>query len=607
MTELEDFLADLQVEIKTTAETDGEGSTAAFVKIIMDYLHTGDILSDEFSPAFFRGTGKRNRSLRIDGYEYAEIDNSMTLVVADYVDVEQRDTLTKTEAEKHFEKVCYFLEEVIERGIDVEESTPVSDLVDYLSGKNRLENIQKFRIFLLTNTKMSSRIKELQHDPISGIPVELQVWGVDRVYEMVFSSTGRENIDVDFMELSGGIPCIEAHGLNASDYRSYLCVIPGNTLADIYDKYGGRLLEENVRMFLTNKSGVNKKIRATIKENPEKFFAYNNGISVTVRDITIEERDGGKYITHTDDFQIINGGQTTASLSQARYKDKYDLSSIQVPMKLTWLIDTDPDKVSQLVRNISYSANSQNKVTDADFFSSHPYHQIIERHSRQIYAPATGGMQHSTQWYYERVRGQYQHEMARMSAAEKKKFKAKCPDTQKFDKNVISKVRNIWDMKPDVVSKGAAFNLNKFADAVSKTWEEQKDSYDDKYFKESVALLILFKDTDKMIPKQEWYSSGYKANLVAYSISLFHYFLETQYPKMSLNLMYIWNKQEVPDVIKRYIQRLSELVYYTITDEDRPTENVTQWCKQQKCWESVKNSCVMQIGNDIEPFLVPKV
>ena len=606
MTNIDDFLADLRVEIKTTAETDGEGSTAAFVKIIMDYLHTGDVLSDEFCPSFYRGVGKYNRSLRVDGYEYAEIDNSMTLVIADYVDVEQRDTLTRTDAEKHFEKVCYFLEEVIERGIDVEESTPVSDLVDYLSGKGRLDNIQKFRIFLLTNTKMSSRIKELQHNPISGIPVELQVWGVDRVYEMVFSSTGRENIDVDFAELSGGIPCIEAPGLNASDYRSYLCVIPGNTLADIYDKYGGRLLEENVRMFLTNKSGVNKKIRATIKENPEKFFAYNNGISVTVRDITIEERRDGKYITHTDDFQIINGGQTTASLSQARYKDKYDLSNIQVPMKLTWLIDTDPDKISQLVRNISYSANSQNKVTDADFFSSHPYHQIIERHSRHIYAPATGGMQHSTQWYYERVRGQYQHEMARMTSAEKKKFKAKCPETQKFDKNIISKVRNIWEMKPDVVSKGAAFNLNKFADTVSKTWEEQKDSYDDKYFKESIALLILFKDTDKMIPKQEWYSGGYKANLVIYSLSLFHYLLETQYPKMSLNLMYIWNKQEVPEVIKMYIRKLSELVYYTITDEDRPTENVTQWCKQQKCWEAVKSSCVMQISSDIEPFLVCK-
>lgn len=605
MTDIEDFKEDFYVKVKSKAEADGEGTSAAFVKIFTECLFDGDVISNSINPAFFKGTGKHNRSIRIDGYLYDEIDQSMIIVISDYSDEENRGVLTKSDAEKIFSKVYCFIEEVFEDNLDLEESTPAADLADYLTSKETRNNIQKYRIFLLTNTVMSSRIKELDSEDINSVPVELQIWDLNRLYDMLNSDTGRELLSINFRELNGGLRCIEANTPSAEDYKSYLCVISGNTLADIYDKYGGRLLEENVRMFLSNKSGVNKKIRKTIQEEPEKFFAYNNGISVTVRNAEFEERDDGMFITATDDFQIINGGQTTASLSQARYKDHYNLDGISVPMKLTWLIDKDPDKVSQLVRSISYSANSQNKVTDADFFSSHPFHQLMERASRKVYAPAVGGMQHATQWYYERVRGQYQHEMARMTTSEKNGFKARCPDYQKFDKNIISKVRNTWDMKPDVVSKGSVYNIKNFADSISKTWDEMSGSYDDLYFKESVALLILFNDTDRMIPKQDWYSQGgYKGNLVIYSISLFHHLLKVQFKGKDLNLMHIWNKQAVPELIRNILKDLAMMVYQAITDDERPIENVTQWCKREKCWDSVKNSCSVSLPSELELYLV---
>jgi len=599
-----DFKKEIWTDIKTTACIDGDGSSAAFVKIIAKYLCDADVLPELIS-SFYLGKGRKNRNLRVDGYSYEEIDNSMTLVICDYQDEEKRDALIKTEAEKHFDKLKYFIEEGLESRLEVEESTPVSDLVNYLTSDATRKNIRKFRLFLITNTVMSARIKELPSDAILGIPVELQIWDLDRVFQLYTSDTGRENIEIDFQELAGGIPCMEASDLNTENYKSYLCIIPGKTLADIYDKYGGRLLEENVRMFLSNKSSVNKKINKTIVEMPGNFFAYNNGISVTVRDLLIETRNDGRYITYAHDFQIINGGQTTASISTARYKDKVGLDNIYVPMKLTWMIDRDQDNANKLIRDISYSANSQNKVTEADFFSTHPFHIRMEKISREIFAPAIGGTQYATQWFYERVRGQYLQSQARMTKASKDKFILRNPKSQVINKTDIAKVQNTWAMKPDIVSKGAQSNFKDFAKDITNAWEINNDVYDGQYYKETVALYILFKYAEDMITHQSWYEGGFRANIVTYSLAFFHKCINEQFPNQKLNFMLIWSRQSVPDVIKDDLISISKLVYDTITDEDRPTENVTQWCKRSKCWEQVQQS-YLSLNEKIKVLLIPK-
>ena len=141
-----------------------------------------------------------------------------------------------------------------------------------------------------------------------------------------------------------GIPCLVANDAATAEYTSYLCVIPGPALADIYDAYGSILLEANVRSFLSTKVAVNKKMRATILTEPARFFAYNNGISALAKDVKTRQSRDGLYITSAKDFQIINGGQTTASLSNARYKDKADLGSIFVQMKLTEIGETGTDE-----------------------------------------------------------------------------------------------------------------------------------------------------------------------------------------------------------------------------------------------------------------------
>jgi hypothetical protein len=239
---------------------------------------------------------------------------------------------------------------------------------------------------------MSAAIKSVDIEDYSGIPVEGQIWDIDRLFRVCCSEQGRQVIEINFKEYcTDGIPCLEASSAATDQYSSYLGVIPGIVLADIYDKFGSKLLEGNVRSFLSTKVAVNKKIRSTILNSPKMFFAFNNGISATAMDVVIENTDHGRFITFVRDFQIINGGQTTASISNARYKDKADLEEIYVQMKLTEIDESTPEESDELIRNISRSSNSQNKVSDADFFASHPFHRRMEQISRLLFAPAADG------------------------------------------------------------------------------------------------------------------------------------------------------------------------------------------------------------------------
>lgn len=595
--DVRDFHKDFLEEIKATAATEGAGSNAAFVEVASAYLVNAEVLSD-FTPAFYLGTGKNSRRIRVDGYVLDEFDMTFSLVIADYTGDENRDTLTRSVASGFFDRLMYFIEEVYGSKLHraVEPSTPAADLIELM--RMYKDRIRKYRLILLTDGFMSNRISEIDAREFNNIPVECQIWDIDRIFRVCFSDLGRQDIEIDFKMYTGGkgIPCIEASSANTDDYKSYLCIISGTTLADIYDNYGSQLLEGNVRSFLSTKVAVNKKIRETILRIPQNFFAYNNGVSATAMNLLIESTNEGKYITYAKDFQIINGGQTTASLSNARYKDGADLTQIYVQMKLTE-VDSNADKASELIRNISRSSNSQNKVSDADFFATHPFHIRMEQISRRIFAPASGGAQYETKWFYERARGQYIQAQMHMTKAQKEKFVAQHPKKQVITKTDLAKVRNSWSGIPHVVSKGAQTNFMKFAEIIDENWSKSDVQFNDKFFKDSVALAILFKHTEWIVSHQPWFEQGYRANIVTYSIALLHRLIVQQFKGMDLDLQLIWNRQQVPDVVTNELVKITKYVFDTITDPSRGTINVTQWCKRDACWESVK-CCSIKLDDE---------
>ena len=579
----QEFRKDFLENIKAEAAATGEGSCASFVEDMARYLIDAEVLPD-FNPSFYTNVTSSRKKYRVDGYVLDEFDYTMNLIIADFDGAEER-VIGKTASATDFQRLAVFVDQALNSKLykEIEMSTPCADLVDLL--RLEKEKIRKYRLLLFTDADVSESLRNLDILDICGVPAECQIWDIDRLFRVCCSDLGRQNIEIDFREYTAnGIPCLKASNASTAEYNSYLCIIPGKALADIYDRYGSQLLEGNVRSFLSTKVAVNKKIRETILKCPSMFFAYNNGVSATAMDVEIENG----CIIRARDFQIINGGQTTASLSNTRHKDKADLDQIYVQMKLTEIDESDIDKSTELVRNISRSSNSQNKVTDADFFSTHPFHVRMEQHSRRIFAPAEAGAQYETKWFYERAKGQFLQAQMRMTPAKKRQFLLQNPKNKVITKTDLAKVRNTWNELPQVVSKGAQTNFMKFAELIDEAWAENDAQFNERYFTETVALTILFKHLEALIPKQPWYEQGYRANIVTYSIALLHRLIKKQFKDMDLDLQSIWLRQSVPDVVTKALEAISEQVFLKITDPARQTINVTQWCKRDACWKSVQ-------------------
>lgn len=588
-------------EVKVAATVTGEGSCASFVDNVAQYLIEAEVIPD-FVPSFY--TGKKNRQkFRVDGYVFDEFDGTMNLVIADYDGTDINRTLTNATAKQLFDQLIHFIDLSLNTDLyqEIEMSTPCADLIDLIRLKNSV--IRKYKLLIFTNGDMSTAIKTIDLDN-SAITVEGHIWDLDRLFRICCSDHGRQLIEINFKDYCpDGIPCLETNTASTDQYSSYLGVIPGSVLADIYDKYGSRLLEGNVRSFLSTKVAVNKKIRATILNTPKMFFAFNNGISATALNIQVENTDQGQYITFARDFQIINGGQTTASISNARFKDKASLNDIYVQMKLTVVDESSQEESDELIRNISRSSNSQNKVSDADFFASHPFHRRIEQFSRQTFAPASSGAQYETKWFYERARGQYLQEQMRLTPAKKKLFEMQTPKNKVIKKIDLAKVQNTWRGYPHLVSRGAQTNFSAFAEWIDEEWNNNETLFNVRYFQTTASLILMFQLLERQIPQQPWYGGGYRANIIYYTIAQFRRLIQQQFPGKRLDLMLIWNKQEVPQVIGSSLIKLAESVFFKITDPNRKIINVTQWCKREECWDSVKHVNI-KLTDELDIYLV---
>ena len=589
---IDEFRAELESEIQNAAINFGQSSAAAFAEKITDMMREAEYLNGDFQESFFKGTHpKRQSNLRVDGWLQDDADNSVTLFVVHYGD--GNENMTKTLAEKNFKMLEAFVDAVLTTDLELEESTSTAELADIL----RTSTDEKFKFILLTNVRRGLRLNDVKNFFVRGKEVDCQIWDIERIFDVYRSLQVREPVTINFAD---GLPCLKA--TNADNCESFLCVIPGKILADIYDLHGSRLLEGNVRYFLSTKRAVNKKIRATILNKPEMFFAFNNGIAATAKQIELQDC-GGLFVTSATDFQIINGGQTTASLLSARLKDKVDLEKIFVQMKLMLIGDMQTDAQEKLIGEISRSSNSQNKVSEADFFSTHPFHVEMEKISRRIFAPPQRNLQYQTRWFYERARGQYVQEQIKLTARQKNSFQRENPKAQVLTKTDFAKYRMSWQEHPDIVSKGAQANFIKFAEEIGNAWEKNPLQFNEHYFKETIALAIIFRAVEKIVSCQPWYKNSYRANIVTYSLAIFRHALKEKFPAAELNLQAVWKAQEFPAAFEKIFEAITLAVNNFITG-DRPITNVTQWCKQAACWSNMKAAVRIELPENFSAWII---
>jgi len=362
----------------------------------------------------------------------------------------------------------------------------------------------------------------------------------------------------------------------------------------MFNRYGSRLLEGNVRSFLGMKGGVNKGIRRTIQDTPELFFAYNNGIAATASSVRVNTLDGRIRITGLVDLQIVNGGQTTASVLSARKKDGLTLDGVSVAMKLTVVSSAD---ANDLIPRIAEYANTQNKVAIADFFANHPFHRKMEEISRRLTVPAKAGARVASKWFYERSRGQYQNERLYLTEAKKSAFDLEFPSAQMINKTDLAKYDSAFNERPHWASLGAQKNFLKFATtfepstadtSISDHWTTISPKYGDGYFQRKVAMALIWKHTETLVSsgRGDWYFGDYRAQIVAYAVALM--LRNLRLASKELDHMRIWQLQSVPSDLGAVLKDAAVAAQQAILSPPQGMTNIGEWTKKEGCWDAVR-------------------
>jgi hypothetical protein len=522
------------------------------------------------------GYQKTNEKMKINGYNYDEYFQTLTLVVSEFNNRPTIDKIGKVDIEKTVRLATKFFRNCkTDYFLDIEESSEGYLIYEYI--KENLRSIENIKVILLTNKESARHIPD--DIKIDNMVVKFDVWDLERVCQYIYQNKVEEDIVIKFQKkYQYNLQMIKVEQKN-SIYDCYIGVIPGSYLANIYKDEGQRLIEKNVRSFLQATGKINKGLKETLSKEPEMFMAYNNGISTIAEELIVdEEKSNEKIITIRElrNWQIVNGGQTTASIYNA-LQNKVSLENVSVQMKLT--VIKEKDKSDEIISNISKYANSQNKINMSDFSANDGYHIEMERLSRKIYVPSDKGKSNN-KWFYERARGQYMVELNRQpTPGTKKQFKEMNPKRQCISKTVSAKCQMAWMKYPDIVSKGLETNFIKFSEMVKNN--EVLAPSEASYIS-MIAKVILFQECDKIVDNLKF--GGYKAQVNYYTIALLSEFHEKEVDDEQ-----IWNEQVILPELSLLIEELALKVWEHFMNPEVKGINITQWCKKEECWKLLKS------------------
>lgn len=539
---------------------------------------------DGYQITSFSDLSNPRRQIAVDAWSHNKTSNTLTLFIVDYRDARAVESAGKDDFSKHFKR----LERLFECSLSedyatlFQAETPVADLVENIRSFNEQGEEKpdlKLRLHYLTNALLKTRTTHLKPSSLTGeVECNYEIWDLNRLYKVESSEGAHEDIEIDFQDfgVKRGIPALMASG-SVDSLQSFILVMNGDLVAQLYDKYGERLLEQNVRTFLQFRGNVNKGMRNTIKNEPQMFFAFNNGLTATAEDVEFDT--DSKTIRKIHNLQIVNGGQTAASIFTSKML-RTDVKDVYVQVKLTVVSE---EKAEKIVPRISEYANTQNKVNVADLSSNHPFHQQMETYSRNLSTKSTGIGE--SKWFYERARGQYANKQLKLSSAKKKDFQRENPKSQMFTKTDLAKFENSFEELPHIVAMGAQKNYVKYMEQVVKIWEKKELSYNELYFKRLIGKAIVFKALEKRILKQSWYD-GYRAQIVTYTLSSFA--LTVRLTGKDFKFEQLWINNEAPGILIDHLLVFAESINDKIKLLEGGQSNVGEWCKKELCWQKVQ-------------------
>jgi hypothetical protein len=471
--------------------------------------------------------------------------------------------------------------------------------------RNQAKDFDRINFYVLTNGICNHQVEKVELKGYEDIDIYVHIWDLSRFQKVFESSNNREPIEIDFAELmehsEKGIRCIQVPEIDPM-FECYLAIIPGYVLSKLYKEFSNELLESNVRAFLGQAGKYNKGIRDTIREKPQMFLPYNNGITATADNVKSEKHNGELYITELTDFQIVNGGQTTASLyhTQKKYKEA-DLSKIFVQMKLTVIKETEKKNVE--VPNIARYANSQNKVSELDLSSNNPFFVQIEFLSRKKYVTNPKNRAQPLLWYFERVNGQYRESLNKLlTATNQKRFKEQNPTSHKFVKSDIAKFINVWELEPHLVSRGSQKNFEHFTKKINDS-VKKGNLPGENYYKKLIANAVIFKQMDALFGRKNQNAIGdtnLKSFTVAYSLAYFHYLTD--------NCLDLWKVYEDQIISERLAKVFYDIQVFVFDHLTRSSNNTlfSEYAKRESSWTLLKSQKYSIQLSSINDYLISK-
>lgn len=538
----------------------------AFVEEFSDYLLSNGIISDyELCYRYMDNIG-----LKVNGYSYSP-EEILTIIVADFDVLEYGKTISKTNIQRSYKRACKYIEKSL-KGFknmieDTSEDYPLAQLIEELNYKKT-----DIKIVILTN-KIYKTNAILDKISVQGKEISYDIWDIERLYQLVNENQGITTVNVDFNQMMGKPLSLLKVDNNSVEFDCYIGSISGTVLADIYEKWGQRLIERNVRSYLQARGNVNKGIKNTLKSEQEMFIAYNNGISTVAEKVHFNQVSGDLFqIESVEGLQVVNGGQTTASMYYTRREDKVTLDNVNVQIKLT--VIKSNERMNEMTSKISEYANTQNKISLSDLKANHYSLIELETISRKHTIPNKAGIKSIEHWFFERARGQYLVDLSREHTQNKRdKFKNENPKDKILTKTDVAKYYMTWIGYPHKVSKGGEANFKDFIQYL----DDKK--VDNKFFKELIATAILFRKCDELVKNHGY--PGYKINIVTYSVAALAFMY-----KKEINLNEIWDNQEVDT---QTIDKLNSIIPNTWSHINSPPiqgANISSWCKKEECWTS---------------------
>lgn len=578
--ELEEFLLQTRTEVKdaiaermSTPSTEFPYEEMVFTEIVMDHMANVGMTFEPEPCHYERTIG--NARLRIGGYAVSEDADQLDLFISLYRGVEVVTPITDAETKTAAEQCLRFLKKCAEGRLasTMDQSDDAYRVAHTIH--ESYPKLDQIRIYVLTDRQ--AKAKNFQAREIQGKTVKLEVMDIERLWRHWSEGKPRDELMVNFEEVAGdALPCVYVRSETA-DYDYALTAIPGEVLRFIYEKYGSRLLEANVRSFLSVTGKVNRGIRDTLRENPERFMAYNNGIVLVADEMHLgRAADGSPGIVWLKGMQIVNGGQTTASIYFTKKKNpEIDLRRVRVPAKIIRLRSDDRNGEEGLISDISKYANTQNSVKLSDLSANKPFHVKIEQLSLTTYCPDGVG-----RWFYERAAGSYNTMLTRegTTPARLKKLKADIPSWRRITKTDLAKFLNAWDRKPHLVSFGSQKNFERFMDGFTKEEGQETPLPDVAAYKHMIAKAIIYKRTQKIVRPM---FQAFQANIVAYSVSALSELIGDR-----MDLDKIWQQQVISSKLQEQIKIWAQEVNHTL-NASANGRMISEWAKKVECWETV--------------------